>query len=398
MKMLEADYIKKFKCIGAECEDHCCKEWNIFIDKKSYKRYKKIKSNNSGLNFDKNIKRNKHSINDEDYGKILLKNSICGFFNKNKLCDIYCNLGEEFMCNTCTIYPRYYNLVDEHYENSLSISCPEAARVVLLNKQKMEFDLVELNKTILYPMRTINTKKNKLNSYFWEIRMLIIELLQNRDLNIEERLVILGLFINKLSDCIKFKRYEKIIDEIEFFKRNIKENMYLEFLKSIPSNIKIQLEILHEIIRSEVIETVRENYKMLIDKIYIALKLNESENNEIYRQAYNEYYQEVLENYGFVLENYLVNYCFKNLFPLGSGEDIFKEYVYMVIHFSLIKISIIGLCAYNKREINEEEIIMLIYNFSRAIEHNSAIDKIIYEWLQKNELNNLAIMTMMIKN
>ena len=34
--VLSIDYYKEFECIGSKCEDNCCKDWKITIDKKTY--------------------------------------------------------------------------------------------------------------------------------------------------------------------------------------------------------------------------------------------------------------------------------------------------------------------------------------------------------------------------
>ncbi|RJT47662.1 hypothetical protein [Rahnella woolbedingensis] len=37
----EPSYVSHFNCVGAACRDHCCKRWNITVDKTTYKKYLK---------------------------------------------------------------------------------------------------------------------------------------------------------------------------------------------------------------------------------------------------------------------------------------------------------------------------------------------------------------------
>ncbi|WXR62260.1 hypothetical protein WG909_03245 [Peptostreptococcaceae bacterium AGR-M142] len=37
MDVLVPTYFKDFRCIGASCEDTCCKGWDVFVDKNAYK-------------------------------------------------------------------------------------------------------------------------------------------------------------------------------------------------------------------------------------------------------------------------------------------------------------------------------------------------------------------------
>ena len=44
MKVLKPFYYDDFKCIAGDCIDNCCHaEWEISIDKKTYKKYRKLK-------------------------------------------------------------------------------------------------------------------------------------------------------------------------------------------------------------------------------------------------------------------------------------------------------------------------------------------------------------------
>ncbi|MBX7422930.1 hypothetical protein K4H86_13230 [Clostridium chauvoei] len=43
-RVLKPYYYDEFKCIGSECEDHCCKLWNIDIDKEIFYKYRKLNS------------------------------------------------------------------------------------------------------------------------------------------------------------------------------------------------------------------------------------------------------------------------------------------------------------------------------------------------------------------
>lgn len=35
VKMILPTYVDKFRCIGGKCEDNCCIEWDIDVDKET---------------------------------------------------------------------------------------------------------------------------------------------------------------------------------------------------------------------------------------------------------------------------------------------------------------------------------------------------------------------------
>lgn len=63
----------------------------------------------------------------------------CALLNERGLCDVYCDAGEDKMCILCQRYPRHFEEYENVREISLSVSCPEAARIVLENRGRVGF-------------------------------------------------------------------------------------------------------------------------------------------------------------------------------------------------------------------------------------------------------------------
>ena len=160
--VLSIDYYKEFECIGNKCEDNCCKEWKITIDKKTYNKYKKLPVSDFSKKLNNNINRDRKSKNDKHYAKINLIDKKCPMISKDGLCEVYLNLGPQNMCYTCRTYPRVYNLVDNTIEKCLTVSCIEVARNILLRKNPIEFnlDIVDI-KEEMDAVKVVNTNKGK---------------------------------------------------------------------------------------------------------------------------------------------------------------------------------------------------------------------------------------------
>ena len=122
MEYVYPDYYRQFTCIGGECPDTCCAGWEIVIDDKTLEKYKKYPGG-FGNRLCNSINFKRKSFKQYD--------RRCAFLNEENLCDIYTEAGEKLFCKTCRQYPRH----EEEYENvrelSLSLSCPEAARMIL---------------------------------------------------------------------------------------------------------------------------------------------------------------------------------------------------------------------------------------------------------------------------
>ena len=111
--------------------DSCCAGWQIMIDETSLERYGNEKSEFGT--------RLRNSI-DWDEECFYQNNRRCAFFKmKKNLCDLYKALGPDSLCDTCRMYPRHTEEYEGLRELSLSLSCPEAARIILSCKRTGPF-------------------------------------------------------------------------------------------------------------------------------------------------------------------------------------------------------------------------------------------------------------------
>lgn len=401
--MLIPQYMQQFTCTGSKCEDTCCKGWNIHIDKKTYKKYNKIRDPKFKKLMSARIKRNKGESSDFSYATIKLEeNGDCPFLNTEKLCSIQMEYGGSYLSHTCNTYPRINNLVEQRAEQSASLSCPEAARLALLNPEKMAFDEISMNINEIGGFIKAKTKisENDTEKYFWDIRIFTIQLLQNRDYKISERLIVLGLFFESLQEMISATQSNKIPLLIQQFQLLIsdKETLSKE-LGAVPVKNDIQMNIINDILMKKNGDISNKRFMECIDEFIQGI--NVENNNEsivtAYEEGYVNYYEPFMSKHGYILENYLVNYVFKELFPFGKEDGVYSAYVSLVVHFSLIKLLLIGMSNFHQG-LNEEIIIKLIQSFGRTIEHSRTFINKVLDYLYTNKFDSMAYMSILIKN
>lgn len=124
------DYYNEFACIAGACPDTCCAGWQIAIDKKSLKKYRKYRED-----FSKQLR----TSVDWKEGVFRQKNKRCAFLNDENLCDIYINAGADMLCETCRKYPRHVEEYEDLREISLSLSCPVVAGLLMNRTQPVCF-------------------------------------------------------------------------------------------------------------------------------------------------------------------------------------------------------------------------------------------------------------------
>ena len=132
MKYHKPSFFYQFKCIGSACTDTCCAGWEIEVDETTAEGY----LNEKGA-FGDRLRREIGSEPGEYFFK--LKNNRCPFLNKENLCDIFINLGEDRLCDICREHPRFYNWFGDYTEVGLGLCCEEAERLLFSDSKPLTF-------------------------------------------------------------------------------------------------------------------------------------------------------------------------------------------------------------------------------------------------------------------
>lgn len=175
------DYYKEFSCTADQCEDTCCAGWQIVVDRKALSRYRHV----SGV-FKKDLRR---GINWKEGTFRQSTEKRCAFLDEDNLCRMYKNLGEKSLCRTCRLYPRHIEEFENVREITLSVSCPEVAKLLLEKEEPVCFLSYEKEGE-----ETYEEFDYLLYSMLADAREVMIGIAQNRDKPLGERiLLVLGL-------------------------------------------------------------------------------------------------------------------------------------------------------------------------------------------------------------
>ena len=125
-------YAKAFRCLGSDCDDTCCHGLDVVVNRASYQKYRSAPAFQARMQHFVPVSH----ASESRYARIQLTASYtCPFLSPNRLCGIQQEHGDLYLSDVCATYPRLTQRIDGLRETTLLRSCPEAARLVLLNPE-----------------------------------------------------------------------------------------------------------------------------------------------------------------------------------------------------------------------------------------------------------------------
>ena len=223
--------------------------------------------------------------------------------------------------------------------------------------------------------------------YFKEIRETSIKIIQNRKLDLDQRLFILGEFINGLEDESEndIKNLSKFIKEYDINEMNgfyEKNSMYfmmqMNLFKKMISLLNVDKEV----------DSV--SFKKYTKQVVDNFELNETEieDSKKYIDLFEEYNEKLINKYNYIFENYLVNFMYNNMFPFNEKESIFDGYIMLLMRYSFIRFYLIADYINDKNQ-SKEEIVRIIQVFSKTVEHHNRYLAKSLRYIKENEFDNI---------
>ncbi|MCR5417443.1 MAG: flagellin lysine-N-methylase [Lachnospiraceae bacterium] len=170
-----------FNCIADRCPKSCCIGWQIVIDEESLQKYRYTTGDfaptlRTGVDHREKCFR-------QNGGR-------CAMLQEDGLCNLQKTMGEEYLCDTCRLYPRHEEDFLDLREETLTISCPEVTRM-LLDPDYIYGFTEEENEEADDPEEYQDCDPFLLDELAYA-REKMAALIQNRSIPFQERLSIIG--------------------------------------------------------------------------------------------------------------------------------------------------------------------------------------------------------------
>jgi len=393
-------YAASFRCISSACEDTCCQGWSVPIDRVTYEKYRSIDALKPHLGT--LIVLNTANPTPADHARIpLTATSTCPFLDSQHLCGIQKHLGPEALSVTCATYPRAISTIAAEREEALNLSCPEAARLTLLDP------------SLISPIRLSSFANLCANDSQLAIREFTLSLVGDRTYPLWQRMYLLGILARRLETLSGAR---PVADWAEANPTTVAHMLAdsariatLQRLRPLMDDIHPQpaeqLQFVMQLLRNRLAQPpVPSRFLECVQDFESGLRCTsatcEQDILTAFGDAYRLYFQPFMDRHPHILENYLTNYIFKNHTPFTHQRDRYPdlqedqpdaeiEHLILCVHLALIQTLLIGIAGHYREAFDSTHVIKLIQSFARTFEHSKQSQTQIRTFLRTNRLNRL---------
>ena len=380
MQTLKFNCYDEFACTGPECEDSCCKHWKILLTKREYLNFKKLDcSPELKAIINAAFKRTK-SDNELQYAQMDLKaDGSCPFLDKDRLCMLQKEKGESALTFVCSTFPRNWEPVGT--DVAVFTLTPTCYHVVeLLMKHPEGLALIEeeydgKNKWIDrdYWSKAQLKPDAATYPYIWPIKTAQLDILQNREFTIAERLLILGYYTKKACEYLESSP-EKLNGLGEMMLDGELCRKIADSLKTSQTDLQAAAKS-NDMLFKMTLEARSNNSDHLVvtllnviaDSVGLVYEPNDEGNFTVSMNiaacAKNrELYSKLEEERPYIFENLLASIAFAAL-P-KDGMALWADYFVLAVLYNFFKI---GIAAFLSESYTDKELAMAITNIVKIL-------------------------------
>lgn len=371
-------YVERFRCIGAQCEDTCCRAWNVGIDEKTFDAYRT--SGHPGLRrqFAISVAKREEGGTSDDFARIALEpQTLQCPMTEEGLCSVQKNLGESYLSHTCFTFPRYPRQFGGQHEQSLSLSCPEAARQALLAPDA--FDFIEAGMTVRMETVIQTPPAHGLSiEAMNEARILCLKLIRTDGLEIWQKLAVLGLFCERLTEVLDGGDAGALalVDETIAL---IEQGGIAAALAGMRPDYRSQATVFamfwngFAVNQAMDVSPVQARIVAAISRGLGADADTSEARHEQIVQAYAVGIQrlpEALAAAPFLLEHFVLNEMFRGMFPF-RGKHPYDAFLQLISQFGLLRLMLAAQCTSPDALPSPQDMVHTVHVFYRRFQHDA---------------------------
>ena len=370
-----SDYADRFRCIGPDCEDTCCQGWQITLDHSALIQLQKLPDPAlQAILKNQLVPHPAGSPATQVAHFRLTDDHRCPCLRTDHLCSIQAQHGEQFLPLGCQLFPRVRNRIDQVLESSLSLACPEAARLVLADPQLFRafaHSPDDLLASILNSIRAEAIVSNDPTpaAHFWPLRQLHLAILLDRTRSLNHRLILLGQ-LARLMD--KESSLRLILDGFRPLLRHQPANADTT---PAPALLAFVFQSLDNALAANSQHTrLRDLVSGFLAAMQYTPLSTEASLAARFRTLRDESLDPFLAQHPYLLENYFANQIIRDLYPFGTHSQstpaYFRQFSNLLLQWTILRVVFAGLAGQHRSQLTPNHLIAATQTLARAILHN----------------------------
>lgn len=395
-----------FSCLGGDCEDTCCRNWDVKIDRQHYDLLKNRMSDdeNEKTTFEQSLYLNDSPIiSDHDFSFVRMReDGFCTMLDDEGLCSIHAKFGIETLGDVCTMYPRVVSRCEDTFELSGALSCPEVVRNCIEERNPLKlkrFNPSDLPRNKDYPIqRELSHLENDFYSEnFNLVRENIMKVMANEEQELETRLYTMVNLAHKISEfyhcgCSKPDQgqLESIFDNYSEKEFSLKLD---SFIKDYDAGSPVNMIVVHSVLSIKLQQAADENISLLYENIIQKYKDDNKSIPEVLTEELVNLRMRLdddcLQYIDKAITRYILNCLYREWFI--SMPDPFTYVQMLLVRISILR-TLIYLDIAKNKDVSldniKQKIVYIMYNFARNIDQNLEFLKVVYNALAEQNMMN----------
>jgi lysine-N-methylase len=341
----------------------------------------------------------------------------CPLLTEERLCRIHAGLGEGFLPRICATYPRVANEIDGCEETALALSCPEAARLVLLDPKLLTpVRLAPDRLAAVGPVRYAPAEAAaggglpSLLSWFWPIRQVALALVADRAYPLWQRLFLLGVFCRRLDAIASGELQKSIPAFLADFEATLSNRSLLTAMETLPRDCAAQLDVVLRLAGMLLHRSnVRPRFVECIQAFTAGIGNGPDATLESltahYAQAHDRYFEPFLRRHPHVLENHLANAILRCRFPFGregapaeTPLSMARECALLTAQFALVRGLLIGVAGFHGEAFSAAHVVHTVQAASKHFEHHPEFSRLAYELLVESRMDGARGLAILLRD
>lgn len=387
--VVEPVFVTDFRCVGSECRDHCCKGWDVTLDKTTVNRYLKSTQIDIRNIASENIVTVKKSF--QKWGVMKLSGKkTCAFMDEDKLCKVHKQMGPAALSPTCATYPRIQQAYKFELNKSLTLSCPEATKLLLSRPDAMLF-----NQSV-----QIQAKANDnadVDNEHKLVNLMCANMIKTAGCNANEGLYGITMLLLHLDQMKKDQGFNAEALENDYFNiiDAIQNGSVAQSIAELNNNHELQWSLLLRMQTYFSAKTATRSSGILHQYLLklVHIQINDAKENDIGSSmtrldaVWNEKVMPWMAERPHLISNYLQYRIYSDAFPGYEGRSALASLYLLTAEWFMIR-SLIAACVELVGVIDEFDIVNIIYSFHAVTKHNNSSMAAFFEEIDQVKVND----------